>query len=252
MVLLGGVQQSRIGPNAVLALAPAQWVGKLSYSLYLWHWPVIVYAAMLVPELTAAYLPACGSDLRAVAVQLSFRRESDTQEWLARRRPARSLGFAALITTTGAAVAYASASLGTRNLGVDPRQRMIAESAERLSIGGGTDPTCVADFVTVKPKPCVFGATSSNETVVLFGNSHADHWSTPLVAIARKDNFPSRDLHEIIVPGDTDHDARLEFEANLYRMRRLEGARAQSDHRDEAEDGHHLPVLDNQYFSRSC
>ena len=35
----------------------------------------------------------------------------------------------------------------------------------------------------------MFGATSSNETIVLFGDSHADHWSTPLVDIAKKDNF---------------------------------------------------------------
>jgi hypothetical protein len=35
----------------------------------------------------------------------------------------------------------------------------------------------------------VFGTPSANETVVLFGDSHADHWSTPLVEIARKDRF---------------------------------------------------------------
>ena len=108
--------------------------------------------------------------------------------WLV-ARTAGSLGFAALITTTGAAIAYASATLATRNLDADPRQRMIAESAERLSTARGTDPACVADFLTVEPKPCVFGAAASDRTVVLFGDLHADHWSTPLAEIASKDNF---------------------------------------------------------------
>ena len=46
-------------PNAFLSLPPMQWLGKLSYSLYLWHWPVIVYAAMLVPTFPASSaLPA--------------------------------------------------------------------------------------------------------------------------------------------------------------------------------------------------
>jgi peptidoglycan/LPS O-acetylase OafA/YrhL len=43
----------------LLSLPPFQWTGKLSYSLYLWHWPVIVYATILWPDLTlAAGLPA--------------------------------------------------------------------------------------------------------------------------------------------------------------------------------------------------
>ena len=31
--------------NELLALPPAVYIGKLSYPLYLWHWPMLVLAA---------------------------------------------------------------------------------------------------------------------------------------------------------------------------------------------------------------
>jgi peptidoglycan/LPS O-acetylase OafA/YrhL len=42
LVLLGGVTRSRYGVDRILTLRPVQYVGDLSYSLYLWHWPVLV------------------------------------------------------------------------------------------------------------------------------------------------------------------------------------------------------------------
>lgn len=48
---------------SVLALKPMQYVGKISYSLYLWHFPVITIAAALIPE---------PQDLPAVLLQLSL------------------------------------------------------------------------------------------------------------------------------------------------------------------------------------
>jgi peptidoglycan/LPS O-acetylase OafA/YrhL len=42
LVLLGGVTSSRYGVHRLLLLRPVQFVGDVSYPLYLWHWPLLV------------------------------------------------------------------------------------------------------------------------------------------------------------------------------------------------------------------
>ncbi|TGQ12342.1 MULTISPECIES: acyltransferase family protein [unclassified Mesorhizobium] len=171
--------------NAALALSPLQWTGRLSYSIYLWHWPVIVYAGMLAPELTPIerlYCLALTLALSALTYHLienPIRRNG----WLM-ANAARALVPALLLTGTGVAAAYGNARLAVRDL--DPQQRIIAASAAEPSTARARA-GCVQDYETVTPAPCVFG--DGRRVIALFGDSHADHWSTPLIEAGRKNGY---------------------------------------------------------------
>ncbi len=41
-VIAGGTTGFKSGAETILGLPPFQWLGKISYSLYLWHWPLLI------------------------------------------------------------------------------------------------------------------------------------------------------------------------------------------------------------------
>ena len=47
LVVLAGASAGGWGPDMILRARWLQWIGRLSYSLYLWHWPFIAAAASL-------------------------------------------------------------------------------------------------------------------------------------------------------------------------------------------------------------
>ncbi|MBZ9706416.1 acyltransferase [Mesorhizobium sp. ESP7-2] len=198
-----GTRWQALAPAAMLSLAPLQWVGTLSYSLYLWHWPIIVYAGMLEPDLGVAQRIGCAVLALALSAATYRLIENPARrgDWLAavarafnagpgakplRLFPGLALAPALVLTAAGVAAAYANAHLATRN--IDPTQRGIEEAAEQPSIARAVDKNCLLDFHTVKPKPCTFGPADAAHTIVLFGDSHADHWSTPLVEAAKRND----------------------------------------------------------------
>jgi peptidoglycan/LPS O-acetylase OafA/YrhL len=108
-VIWAGMPRTAWSPARIAGLRPVQWLGDISYSLYLWHWPIF----MFVPYLTGAPSPAW---LMAILVAVSitvaglskryiedpFRRPGN----LLNRRPALLLGgivvALALVVGTGA------------------------------------------------------------------------------------------------------------------------------------------------------
>ena len=118
--------------NAALALPPLQWIGRLSYSLYLWHWPVLVYAGMLAPELTLSGRLLCLALTLALSTLTYHFIENPIRRngWLM-ANAARALVPALLLTGTGVAAAHGNARLAVHDL--DPQQRIIAASAAEPS-----------------------------------------------------------------------------------------------------------------------
>jgi peptidoglycan/LPS O-acetylase OafA/YrhL len=119
LVVLVGVVQVPTGPLArLLASAPLRWLGRLSYSLYLWHWPVIVLVSQPDSGLSGAGLLTVRLVLMAGATCSSYYlverplRRLDWGSWLRRTAaPAAFLGTAAVLVagTTAPAAAGTAA-----------------------------------------------------------------------------------------------------------------------------------------------
>jgi peptidoglycan/LPS O-acetylase OafA/YrhL len=200
------------GVGRFLTLRPLQVIGRLSYSWYLWHWPVLViFPAHRLLGATAA-LGLAWATYRWVESPLRHRGEL-------RDRPRRGLGLGAGLSVTAALVAGALAvlphgvSAGARqadlrttlDAAADPGatlSRLIAAGRTMDVLPANLQPAlaeaghdkapvwtdgCHADVpVTAAPPGCVFGDPTSATTVVLYGDSHAAQWFPALDLIAEQ------------------------------------------------------------------
>jgi peptidoglycan/LPS O-acetylase OafA/YrhL len=203
-LLYGGAAPS--GPLRLLAAAPLRFLGKISYSLYLWHWPLLVLPLMFLErtlsgvEIVLAVAAAIGvSWLSWRFVEQPFRygeRSRRATSWSAIR-----IGVAGILTVTlftqGLAAGLAApavvvqpspspsaspvASDGPITLPADltPSLESARDDEERLRGDG-----CLAFERVTTPPMCEYGDKGSAITIALVGDSHASHWFPAIEAIA--------------------------------------------------------------------
>ena len=53
-IIWGGMPRAALSLAPVAALRPVQWFGGISYSLYLWHWPIIMFTPYITGQASAA------------------------------------------------------------------------------------------------------------------------------------------------------------------------------------------------------
>lgn len=183
--VLGTAAALRAGPGLgnPLDTAPLRWLGRISYSLYLWHWPVLVLpVAAFGPQPIPVRLALGG--LAVLLAMASLRLVEDPIRhggWLA-ARPRISLvgaiGVTALVAT--ASVAWRVHASGAAVTPAQLRFTRAAEDYDALIAAG-----CALDLLTAAPRPCVFGDTSGTHTLVLMGDSHAGQWFDAVDSIAK-------------------------------------------------------------------
>ncbi|HWS05106.1 MAG TPA: acyltransferase family protein, partial [Burkholderiaceae bacterium] len=156
--------------------AVAQWLGTRSYSIYLWHWPLVVALTYLEWQVKPAAI-AAGLGLTMVLGHLSYRWvENPARKQMVKRR--LMWGAAALL---GGAVAVAVPGAGIRwKEGVAGR---FPASVEQVANEGNNKKPrhaeCFAKGGTESPS-CMYGGTRLR--AILIGDSHADAITTALAA----------------------------------------------------------------------
>ena len=110
LVVAGGCAASARSGRAVLGVGPLQVVGRLSYSWYLWHWPVLTVARSVAGHPLNVWLGlglAVGSLLPAW-LSLRFVENPVRFHVVLRRRPRRGLALGAALSalSVGAAVLF--------------------------------------------------------------------------------------------------------------------------------------------------
>lgn len=158
-----------------------QWIGDVSYSLYLWHWPVLVFGEVLLRDRSgmAITLPLLVfSGLIATAShELLEKRIHMVSSSAASVRLSIRAGLA--VTATGIAVGLAFTCLGNRNQWLSPNAVYTHASAPDAI----EDKDCLTGFRSDRLKPCAFGP-ERGEPVILWGDSHAAQWLPALRAAA--------------------------------------------------------------------
>jgi peptidoglycan/LPS O-acetylase OafA/YrhL len=226
-VIVAGFATGHAGPGRLLSTRPFRWVGDLSYSLYLWHWPLLVVA-------TAAWGPL--SATRGLLVVLF----SFGPAWLTHRLVENPLRFSPAVTRSpplalslGANATFVSVAAGLTLLlavassfptsgspgasgasGMDgrhaPGAAVLAENPRDDPAGAPPervdfltpDPLratadvpdvygdgCHQDQNGAEPLSCTYGNPDADTTVVVAGDSKIAQWLPALQRLAEHNDW---------------------------------------------------------------
>jgi len=164
-----------------LSVEPLQEIGRLSYSWYLWHWPVLVFGAALIS--TSSLPIRLGLVVLSLGISVASYRLVEDPIRHNRRLASRNV-YSLAMAVMSAAVCIGFA-LSWRYVSVSagqvPPQRLFSEARRDGSV---FTRKCASDIVDVSIKDCVYGTLDAKVSIALVGDSHAAQWFSALEPIA--------------------------------------------------------------------
>lgn len=198
MLFAGATSGSSSLLNKLMVNRPLQYLGMISYSLYLWHWPVIIFTEEIWPDFSGAYfvvvlfvVSCILADMTYRWIEGPFRHSSSRFYFPAKPALAASMAGSVLIVALAGAYGYQIKSwpLYSEQLAQEYRPRANPEFTDFVpknllpdlrnasdSVAVVYNDGCHDDLFTMEARGCKYGDTNASKTYVLFGDSHAAQW----------------------------------------------------------------------------
>ena len=219
LMIASGIAPTPGSPQRLLSIAPMVWIGGLSYSLYLWHWPMIVGAEAYFGDMRLRYSVAVVL-LSLIPAWLCHKYIENPIRFAAPFKPtSRALGFGAALTAMGVGFGFVlstpiglgavtqeaspSESMGARaldskaNVGVvwsaiksvDRMRPLPTDATNDRPAYYDDQPECQVPDGVAKPELCKFGDPNGQKTIVVVGDSKMGQWQSVLSTIAKRQHW---------------------------------------------------------------
>jgi peptidoglycan/LPS O-acetylase OafA/YrhL len=164
-----------------------QWLGAISYSLYLWHWPVLLLPSIYLDRPLAGNEKTLCVVVTIILANLTYRfveqpiRYAKLDTNTVYKTVAATFITITLISTVIMSTSTTKFYVKEANKTFD----LIDITAQPIVYSDG----CHAVYGEITLGDCAYGDLSSSKLIVLFGDSHAAQWFEPLNEIAIKDGY---------------------------------------------------------------
>jgi peptidoglycan/LPS O-acetylase OafA/YrhL len=183
--------------NYLSNLRLTQWLGEISYPLYLWHWPLLVIPMVYLGRGLSIKESAVAISFTVLFADLTHRYiEQPLRHISLSPKKIVSSAIAATLIATGTGLAITASANNTITLSTG-QSYSLEQIMEKPKVY--LDDCHVNSGETVS-NDCTYGPNSPDK-VVLFGDSHAAQWMPVLEDLAYERNFQLISLTKSACPG---------------------------------------------------